>query len=91
MLTYMVTSHLLCAVQPALEMIATAKAKGVALVLPEDVMVGDSLEPGVQTSVVPLTKGCCTAEAPCIPPGMYGGDIGPASCRAFADALEPCR
>ena len=47
------------------------------VLLPTDVVVGNSLDPGCTTKVQGLFPGCCSAERPCIAPGMFGGDIGP--------------
>ena len=37
--------------------------------------------------VVPLTASCCSAEAPCVPPGCFGVDVGPATAEAYRAAL----
>ncbi|GBF99580.1 phosphoglycerate kinase [Raphidocelis subcapitata] len=76
--------------EPARKMVDAAKARGVKLLLPTDVLVSESLDAPVATRIVPLTRSCCTPEAPCIPPGSFGVDIGPATAAAYAEALEAC-
>jgi len=52
---------------------------GERLVLPVDVLVAPALEHGVATTVV---------DADAIPPDQAGYDIGPRSCRRFADVVR---
>ena len=73
---------------PALEMIEYARQRGVQLLLPRDVVVSASLDGAQDVRTVDLAPGCCTADAPCIPAGFYGVDIGPASAAAFAAAVS---
>jgi len=75
----------------AREVIEAARRRGVRLLLPVDVTVGDTLDPGASTRAVPLAVGCCTPDAPCIAPGTYGGDLGPETARQYASSLGHCR
>ena len=59
-----------------------AKAKGVQLLLPSDVVVADKFDPEANTQVVPITA---------IPDGWMGLDIGPDSIKAFQAALGDCK
>ncbi|KAI8468557.1 MAG: phosphoglycerate kinase [Monoraphidium minutum] len=77
-------------VEPAREMVAAAAARGVQLLLPSDVLVSASLDAPESVRIVPLTATCCTAAAPCIPPGCFGADVGPASSAAYRKALSSC-
>ena len=77
-------------VSAAREMEEAADAAGVRLLLPMDVLVSSSLDAPINTQVVKLSRGCCTDEQPCIPAGAFGVDIGPDSCRLFADAIAGC-
>jgi len=62
---------------------ATAKAKGVELLLPVDYVVSDRFEGGEQSAkVVPLDQ---------IPDGWLGLDHGPQSCTNVREALHGCR
>lgn len=36
---------------------------------------------------MPLTSSCCSLEEPCIPPGCFGVDVGPATAAAYRAAL----
>lgn len=74
-------------VGPAREMVETAAARGVQLVLPCDVIVSGSADEPQDVRTIPLTSTCCSPEAPCLPPGTLGLDIGPAACAAFSEAL----
>jgi phosphoglycerate kinase len=40
--------------------------------------------------IVELTTTCCTREAPCIPAGCFGVDIGPASSAQYRSVLAGC-
>lgn len=72
--------------------LAEAEARGCKVFLPSDVIVGDNLDsPGNSTRIEPLTHGCCTSDRPCIAVGQVGGDIGPASCVSFRNALLDCK
>jgi hypothetical protein len=46
-----------------------ARERGVQLLLPQDVVVAYSLNDDAGCCTVPLTLGCCSAEAPCVPHG----------------------
>lgn len=70
---------------------AAAAAAGVRLLLPMDVVVSQSTEAAAELRTVPLTRHCCSAEAPCVPPHAFGLDIGPATSAAFAAELAACR
>lgn len=72
-------------------MIEDAKARGVQLLLPGDVLVSRSLSEPADPRVVPLTLTCCTAEQPCIPADAFGVDIGPATTETFAKAVLRCK
>ncbi|KAK9797054.1 hypothetical protein WJX73_009025 [Symbiochloris irregularis] len=66
-----------------------ARQRGVDFILPDDQIVASKLQPQATTSIVPLTLTCCTNELePCIPEGLQGGDIGPATAKRFSNALE---
>jgi phosphoglycerate kinase len=67
-----------------------AEQRGCQLLLPSDVIVGDTLEGGCTTHVERLFLGCCSREKPCIASGLFGGDIGPETCRLFSEALDDC-
>ncbi|KAF5830330.1 phosphoglycerate kinase [Dunaliella salina] len=76
--------------QPALEMLAAAEARGVKLLLPCDVLVSNSLEAPQKEHIVELGVNCCVPEAPCVPAGQFGVDIGPSSNALFTKALAQC-
>ncbi|MQL90695.1 hypothetical protein Taro_023298 [Colocasia esculenta] len=63
----------------ATSLIAKAKAKGVSLLLPSDVVIADKFAPDANSQIVPSSA---------IPDGWMGLDIGPDSVKAFSDALE---
>ncbi|XP_074585800.1 phosphoglycerate kinase, chloroplastic-like [Curcuma longa] len=60
-------------------LIAQAKAKGVSLLLPTDVVVADKFAPDAASKVVPASG---------IPDGWMGLDIGPDSVKTFSDSLD---
>jgi len=66
----------------ARELEATAKAKGVELLLPTDVVVADRFAADAASQTVPVTA---------IPDGWMGLDIGAESVSAFQNALADCR
>ena len=66
----------------ARELEATAQAKGVALLLPTDVVVADRFAADANHQTVNVTA---------IPEGWMGLDIGPKSVVAFQEALAECR
>jgi phosphoglycerate kinase len=61
---------------------AKAKEKGVALLLPTDVVVADNFAPDANAQTV-------SVEA--IPDGWMGLDIGPDSVKVFQEALADCK
>ncbi|QPN55557.1 phosphoglycerate kinase [Synechococcus sp. CBW1107] len=66
----------------ARELEAKAKAKGVQLLLPTDVVLADAFSPDAKT---------LTTSVNVIPDGWMGLDIGPDSLKAFQAALADCR
>ncbi|KAK1303351.1 hypothetical protein QJS10_CPB11g01641 [Acorus calamus] len=63
----------------ATSLLAKAKAKGVSLLLPTDVIIADKFAPDANSKVVPASA---------IPDGWMGLDIGPDSVKTFSDALD---
>ncbi|CAK9165653.1 unnamed protein product [Ilex paraguariensis] len=63
----------------ATTLLEKAKAKGVSLLLPTDVIVADKFAPDADSKVVPASG---------IPDGWMGLDIGPESVKIFNNALE---
>ncbi|KAM5568913.1 hypothetical protein ABKV19_016436 [Rosa sericea] len=63
----------------ATSLIAKAKAKGVSLLLPTDVIIADKFAPDANNKIVPASS---------IPDGCMGLDIGPDSIKTFNDALD---
>ncbi|KAK7819720.1 phosphoglycerate kinase [Quercus suber] len=63
----------------ATTLIEKAKAKGVSLLLPTDVVIADKFAPDANSKIVPASA---------IPDGWMGLDIGPDSIKTFNDALE---
>ncbi len=61
---------------------AKAKEKGVALLLPTDVVVADNFAPDANAQTVSIEA---------IPDGWMGLDIGPDSVKVFQDALADCK
>lgn len=61
---------------------AKAKEKGVALLLPTDVVVADNFAPDANDQTVSIEA---------IPEGWMGLDIGPDSVKVFQDALADCK
>jgi phosphoglycerate kinase len=66
----------------ARELEAKAKAKGVQLLLPVDVVVADNFDANANAQTVDISS---------IPDGWMGLDIGPASVKEFQDALADCK
>ncbi|MBC1259868.1 phosphoglycerate kinase [Synechococcus sp. BSF8S] len=66
----------------ARELEAKAKAKGVQLLLPSDVVLADAFSPDANT---------LTTSVNVIPDGWMGLDIGPDSLKAFQEALADCK
>merc|ERR1712078_281691 len=69
-------------VELAKELEAKAKAKGVELLLPTDVVLADNFAPDANTK---------TTSIDAIPEGWMGLDIGPESLKTFQDALADCK
>lgn len=63
----------------ATSLMEKAKAKGVSLLLPTDVVVADKFAPDANSKIVPSSA---------IPDGWMGLDIGPDSIKTFSEALE---
>ncbi|KAL0310845.1 UNVERIFIED_CONTAM: Phosphoglycerate kinase, chloroplastic [Sesamum angustifolium] len=63
----------------ATSLLEKAKAKGVSLLLPTDVVIADKFAPDAESKIVPASA---------IPDGWMGLDIGPDSVKTFSDALE---
>jgi phosphoglycerate kinase len=61
---------------------AKAKEKGVALILPTDVVVADNFAPDANAQTVSIEN---------IPEGWMGLDIGPDSVKTFQEALSECK
>ncbi|PSB24822.1 phosphoglycerate kinase [Stenomitos frigidus] len=61
---------------------AKAKAKGVDLLLPTDVVIADNFAPDANAQTVSVEN---------IPDGWMGLDIGPDSVKVFQDALSTCK
>ncbi len=66
----------------ARELEAKAKEKGVAFLLPTDVVVADNFAPDANAQTVSIDN---------IPDGWMGLDIGPDSVKVFQDALSECK
>lgn len=63
----------------ATSLMEKAKAKGVSLILPTDVVIADKFAPDANSKIVPSSA---------IPDGWMGLDIGPDSIKTFNEALE---
>ncbi|KAA0054686.1 phosphoglycerate kinase [Cucumis melo var. makuwa] len=63
----------------ATSLLEKAKAKGVSLLLPTDVIIADKFAPDANSKIVPASA---------IPDGWMGLDIGPDSVKTFNDALD---
>lgn len=63
----------------ATSLLAKAKAKGVSLLLPSDVVIADKFAPDANSKIVPSSE---------IPDGWMGLDIGPDSVKKFSEALD---
>jgi phosphoglycerate kinase len=66
----------------ARELEAKAKEKGVAFLLPTDVIIADKFAPDAEAKTVSINE---------IPDGWMGLDIGPDSVKVFQDALGDCK
>ncbi|KAJ6357370.1 hypothetical protein OIU78_005262 [Salix suchowensis] len=62
----------------ATSLLEKAKAKGVSLLLPSDVIIADKFAPDANSKIVPASA---------IPDGWMGLDIGPESVKTFNEAL----
>jgi len=69
-------------IEGVLDVMKKAKSAGVELVLPQDFLVADKLQPGAATRVVPMDK---------VPEGWVIADIGHESVDAFSKVLGKCR
>jgi len=69
-------------VELAKELMAKAKARGVKILLPSDVVVADKFAADAKTQIVSVDK---------IPDGWMGLDIGPDSIKAFNKELAECK
>ncbi|KAG7600717.1 Phosphoglycerate kinase [Arabidopsis suecica] len=63
----------------ATSLLAKAKARGVSLLLPTDVVIADKFAPDANSKIVPASA---------IPDGWMGLDIGPDSVKTFNEALD---
>nr|CAB3445735.1 unnamed protein product [Digitaria exilis] len=63
----------------ATSLIEKAKAKGVSLLLPTDIVVADKFAPDAESKIVPATA---------IPDDWMGLDVGPDSTKTFNEALD---
>jgi phosphoglycerate kinase len=77
--------------QACRDMRARATERGVQLLLPSDAVVARSLDDDHGCCIVPLTRGCCSSESPCVPDGCFGLDIGPKTATSFAHAISGCK
>jgi len=66
----------------ARDLVRAAEARGVALMLPDDVVCATAIAPGVATEVHPLDA---------VPDGMKGLDVGPATVARYASVLAGAR
>ncbi|CAN0073239.1 unnamed protein product [Ectocarpus sp. 13 AM-2016] len=66
----------------ARELMSKAEAKGVKMLLPEDVVVADKFSPTAESDTVTVDS---------IPEEWMGLDVGPTTISAFEDALAPCK
>jgi phosphoglycerate kinase len=69
-------------IELAKELMASAKAKGVQLLLPTDVIVADKFAEDAKTQIVSVDA---------IPDGWMGLDIGPDSLKEFQKELKECK
>jgi phosphoglycerate kinase len=66
----------------ASELVAEAEARGVALLLPDDVVCAARIEEGIETSIHPVGE---------IPDGLKGLDVGPDTIRRFELSVRSSR
>jgi len=64
------------------ELEVKAKAKGVKLILPVDVIVASDMKAGLETKIVKVTE---------IEDGVMGLDVGPETMKLIVAALAPCK
>ena len=69
----------------------TPYVQGVDMLLPSDVVCTYDLDADEACCQRPLTRSCCTSDAPCIPDTAFGADIGPGTCSHYVDALRDCQ
>jgi len=69
-------------IELAKEMMASAKAKGVNLLLPVDTVCANDFDNPTETK---------TVEAGCVPEGFQGLDIGPKTIELFAEAVKTAK
>ncbi len=66
----------------ARNLLIAAKERGVALILPIDLLISEKLEADTLSRIISTSK---------IPPGVYIVDIGPATLKLFSKKLADCR
>ena len=66
----------------SLELVEKAKANGVEILLPVDVVIADKIEAGVATEIVDIDN---------IPEDMEALDIGPKTAKLFADKIKEAK
>ena len=69
-------------IDDAKRILETAEAKGIAFLLPTDIVVAKEVTRGAEHKIVPAHK---------IPNSWSAVDVGPVSTKAFEEALEPAR
>ena len=69
-------------IDDAKRILEAAEAKGIGFLLPTDIMVAKEVTRGAEHKIVPAHK---------IPNSWSAVDVGPASTKAFEEALEPAR
>lgn len=74
----------------AQEIMRDAERTGVRIMCPTDLVLADGLHEGARVSTSPCTVSCCSADAPCVPRGMFAPDIGPETAKVYAGALGHC-
>ncbi|MEA1885522.1 MAG: triose-phosphate isomerase [Thermotogota bacterium] len=67
----------------AKELMERAEKQGIELILPEDALIAEKMEKGVQTKTITAQEG--------VPQGMMGLDIGEASIKLFKEALKDAK
>nr|GEY45218.1 3-phosphoglycerate kinase [Tanacetum cinerariifolium] len=65
-----------------ISLLGKAKANGVSMLLPSDVVIADKLDPDANSKVVPASS---------IPDGWMGVDIGPDSIKTFCEYLDTAK